>query len=275
MNEPELTEILTIAIDIAQEAGVLLRDQARHPHLTDHKSADNDLVTETDRAAETLIVSRLTRNFPDHQIMGEEGGDYNNGQTGTDYRWFIDPLDGTTNFAHGIPHYCVSMALAGSDGWPLVGVIYDPMRDECFAGAKGRGASLNGQSIQVSSTTKLSSAVVASGFPYDKWTDSENNAALWGQFVVRTRGVRRMGSAALDLAYVATGRFDGYWEQKLNPWDVLAGVLLVLEAGGIVSDYNGRQDEIIVTKPRLVVSNGGIHDAMLAVLRLGDAAPRP
>lgn len=269
-----LMDILQEAVPIAQAAGAILRDHATRPRHADHKAALVDLVTEADRASEAFILQRLQTTFPQHQVVGEEGSNYQpvdaNG-----YRWYIDPLDGTTNFAHGLPHFSISMALTNADGWPIVGIVYDPMRDECFAATKGGGATLNGQSVHVSSTERLAGSVVASGFPYDKWTDPENNAAQWGHFVVRSQGVRRMGSAALDLAYVGAGRFDGYWEQKLQRWDVLAGILVVLEAGGTVTDYAGDPSGITVARPRLVASNGLIHAEMLDVLRLGETAPRP
>ncbi len=269
-----LTYILKKAKAIATATGELIRTQAAHPHLTSRKSALTDLVTATDQQAEALIVQHLNQYFPDHHIVGEEGGSYANGGQ-TTHRWYIDPIDGTTNFAHGIPHYCVSLAMTGPDGLPLVGVIYDPMRDEMFSAVQGEGAKLNDSPIHVSATPTLAEAVVATGFPYDKWSDPANNVEQWSNFVVRTTGVRRQGSAALDLAYVAAGRYDGYWEQKLNPWDALAGVLLVFEAGGTVTDYDGKQDGILARKPRIVASNGHIHQAMLAVLHQGQDAPRP
>lgn len=269
-----LDTILEKAVAIAHATGELIRAQAAQPRLANRKSAQIDLVTETDQQAEALIVKHLTQYFPDHHIVGEEGGSYENGGK-TTYRWYIDPIDGTTNFAHGIPHYSVSLAMTGPDGLPLVGVVYDPMRDEMFAATQGGGATLNNRPIHVSVTPRLAEAVVATGFPYDKWTDPANNAAEWSNFLVRTSGVRRQGSAALDLAYVATGRYDGYWEQKLNPWDALAGVLLVIEAGGTVTDYDGKQNGITARYPRIVATNGYIHAEMLAVLQQGEMAPRP
>ncbi|PJF42711.1 MAG: inositol monophosphatase [Phototrophicales bacterium] len=268
-----LNSALKTAIDIAYSAGEILRDGFSQPHRINQKADATDLVTETDQAAEKLIIECLRSTFPDHSILGEEGGAQNVAEA--QYRWIIDPLDGTTNFAHGIPHFSVSIALVDAEGWPIVGVIYDPTRDECFAASKGNGATLNGQPIHVSRTPKLSQAVVASGFPYDKWHDPRNNADLWAHFVVRSRGVRRFGSAALDLAYVAAGRFDGYWEQKLNAWDIMAGVLLVQEAGGNVSGFDGTSAFIHAIKPDIVASNGLFHEEILTVIRLGEKAPRP
>lgn len=266
-------DFLEAAIAIAKEAGQLLRDSVSHSQQMHLKSSEADLVTETDRAAEALIVEQIQKRFPNHHILGEEGSAF--GEGAFEYRWVVDPIDGTTNFAQGLPHFCVSIAVTDADMLPVVGVVYDPMRDECFSASKGGGAFLNEQAIHVTATSVLSESVVASGFPYDKWSSAENNVILWGQFAVRTRGIRRMGSAALDLAYVACGRFDGYWEQKLNPWDMMAGWLLVTEAGGTASDYSGEMAELLSAKPRMVASNGHIHKAMLAVIRDGEAAPRP
>lgn len=270
-----LTTVLNKTTAIAREAGQLLREYAAQPNHADTKSASVDLVTAADRAAEAFIVERLTEQFPDFYIIGEEGGGYENSGDQNGYRWYIDPIDGTTNFAHGIPHFAVSMALATDKNEPIFGVIYDPMRDECFSAIKGLGATLNGRPIQVSKTEKLAHAVVGSGFPYNKWTSPEHNADHWANFVVRTQGVRRLGSAALDLAYVAAGRLDGYWEHHLSRWDVFAGIVIVQEAGGNVTDYDGLQENVTVEKPRLVVSNGKIHDEILQVLKLGKDAPRP
>jgi myo-inositol-1(or 4)-monophosphatase len=207
--------------------------------------------------------------------VGEEGGSYSSDGATAGYRWFVDPLDGTTNFAHRLPIFSVSLALAGGDGLPLVGVVYDVMRRECFAAAKGRGATLNGQPIHVSDTPTLAVSMMITGFPYDRWTDPENNIEHWGNFVLRAQGERCMGSAALDLAYIAAGRGDGYWESKLHPWDIMAGALLVTEAGGRVTDYLGNPDVFSPKRPKVVASNGHIHDEMLQVLALGKDAPRP
>lgn len=269
-----LNAVMTEAIAIAHAAGAILRDPISRPRYADHKGAIVDLVTEADRASEAFILARLQAAFPQHRIVGEEGSDYQPAAA-NGLQWYVDPLDGTTNFAHGIPHFSISLALTNSDGFPIVGVVYDPMRDECFAAVQGGGATLNEQPIQVSTTQHLAASVVASGFPYDKWTDPENNATQWGHFVVRSQGVRRMGSAALDLAYVGAGRYDGYWEQKLQRWDVLAGILIVQEAGGRVTDYTGDPQGVIAPRPRLVASNGYIHDEMLQVLHYGDNAPHP
>ena len=268
-----LSEYLGFAVQMAREAGEVLRENVQKPKMMDQKSSRTDLVTETDREVEKLIVQRIQAQYPTHHILGEEGS--NIGEGNFDYRWVIDPIDGTTNFAQGLPHFSVSIALTAVDGLPIVGVVYDPMRDELFSATKGGGTFLNDQPIHTSQTQELSQAVVASGFPYDKWTDARNNTNIWSHFVVRTRGIRRLGSAALDLAYVACGRVDGYWEQKLNPWDMMAGWLLIIEAGGTVTDYDGQQAGLLETKPKVIASNGHIHAAMLQVFQEGANAPRP
>lgn len=270
-----LTTVLNKTTAIAREAGQLLREYTAHPNHADTKSASVDLVTAADRASEALIVERLKDQFPDFLIIGEEGGAYENSGDADSYRWYVDPIDGTTNFAHGIPHFAVSMALTTDKNEPIFGVIYDPMRDECFSAVKGLGATLNSKPIHVSKTEKLAQSVVGSGFPYNKWTSPENNAENWGNFVVRSQGIRRLGSAALDMAYVACGRLDGYWEHHLSRWDVFAGIVIVQEAGGKVTDYEGNPNNITIEKPRLVASNGNIHDEIVQVLKLGKDAPRP
>ncbi|NDJ85477.1 MAG: inositol monophosphatase [Chloroflexi bacterium] len=277
LQETDLVAIRDETVEIARAAGRLLQDYFDRPHTMELKSAATDLVTEADRASEQLIVKRLQAAFPDHQIVGEEGGSYAHDATeASALRWYIDPIDGTTNFAHRIPHFAISMALNGLDGFPLVGVVHDPMRGECFAAARAQGAMLNGQQIKVSNTDMLARSVIASGFPYDKWTDTRNNTSEWANFVVRTRGIRRMGSAALDLAYVAAGRYDGYWEQKLSPWDFWAGLLLVQEAGGVVSDLKGRQDGLLSRgKVDMIASNSHLQTQMLAVIQQGPDAPLP
>lgn len=269
-----LVDALQTTVQIAEEAGALLREHFARPRRALNKSSVIDLVTEADKQSEALIVSKLREFFPTHQIVGEEGGAYEHAGTNGEYRWFVDPLDGTTNFAHGLPIFSVSMALTGPDGKPIVAVVYDPTRRETFTAAKGHGAALNGQSLQVSETESLGASLVISGFPYDKWTTDENNVDNWGNFVVRTQGERRLGSAELDLCYVAAGRADGYWEGKLHQWDMMAGVLIVMEAGGRVTDYQGGTEFYDVKRPFIVATNGLIHDQMLEVIRLGKDAPR-
>ena len=228
------------AAPIAHEAGALLREFYARGVATEYKT-EVDLVTEADRQSEALILQRLTEAFPSHGIFGEEGT-----RQGLDseYRWYVDPLDGTTNFAHGFPVFCVSLGLehrpSGTvgDGTLLAAVLYDPLRDELFVAERGRGAYLNGRKIQVSQTPRLSEALLATGFP-SKSRHQNPNPHFYHEFTMRSHGVRRAGSAALDLAYVAAGRMDAYWEFRLNPWDTAAGALLVLEAGGTLTRFDG------------------------------------
>lgn len=265
-------DILSIAIAITHEAGALVRrafPRAGLPSIG-FKGEVNP-VTETDTAAEGLIVARLRSAFPGHRILAEEGGG-DTWQTPGSPIWLVDPLDGTNNFAHGFPHVGISLALL-VDGEPLVGVIYDPLRDETFAAAVGKGATLNGEPIRVSSVERLAMAFLATGFPYDRRTAADNNTARLDHFLRRSLGVRRAGAATLDLAYVACGRFDGFWEIRLKPWDVAAGVLLVREAGGCATDFAG--SPCCLSGAEIVASNGRIHQEMLRVIQEGAAAPLP
>ncbi len=218
---------------IAREAGALLMEYFRRRVKIEYKG-DVDLVTEADRKSEKLIVERIKQRWPGHDIIGEEG---TRTALNSDYRWYVDPLDGTTNFAHGFPVFCVSMALEHR-GERIAGVLYDPTRDELFAADKGKGAWLNGERMQVSQTVRLAESLLATGFPSHK-RHKNPNIYFYHQITLRTHGVRRAGSAALDLASVACGRFDGFWEFNLNPWDTAAGVLLVEEAGGVVTNFSG------------------------------------
>ena len=259
---------LSAAVAIARRAGATLMQDNGDRQAT-FKLNETDLVTEYDRRAEALIVTALREAFPDHALRAEEGSRFN---SGADYEWLIDPLDGTTNFAHGLPIFSVSLALLHR-GQPVVGVVYDPTRDECFTAAKGEGAFLNDEPIRVSAVESLSRALLVTGFPYDVRTNPHNNLAQFGHFAVRARAVRRLGSAAIDLAYIAAGRLDGYWEFRLSPWDIAAGVLLVTEAGGRVTDHDDNLSP--VPNDSLLATNGLVHAEMLAVLRRGDDAPRP
>lgn len=262
----DFASILTEARYIALQTGALLRARYQEPITQTTKSTDIDIVTDADEAAEAFIARELLRRYPEHHLVGEEGGGQGADPSTAAYFWFVDPIDGTTNFASKIPHFAVSLALTTPQREPLVGVIYDPMRDELFSAYKGGGASLNDMPISVTDTDTLVQSVLASGFPYTKHTDTDNNTTQWSAFVTQVRGIRRLGSAALDLAYVAAGRFDGYWEQGLNPWDALAGILLVTEAGGTVTDYKGGDSPQFDERGRHVASNGHIHRAMLDVL---------
>ncbi len=270
-----MTEALHIAEHIARQAGALLRYYFERPRTFDHKQTLIDLVTEADRASEQLIVEALQKAFPEHHIVGEEGGGYGPPMEKTPYHWYVDPLDGTTNFAHRFPVFAVSLALSGPDMQPLLGVVYDPMRDELFKAQREGGATLNGRRLRVSRVDNLAEALVVTGFPYNRWTAEDNNVATFGHFARRVQGVRRVGAAALDLCWVAAGRFDVYWERGLQPWDGQAGMLCVLEAGGTVTDYDGRVSEAMWRGDAVVATNGLLHAQALEVIQHGDAAPRP
>lgn len=268
MDATQLRDILNQSIEIAMAAGNVLLRHFETPVEQQTKSSNIDLVTAADTASEQTIVAALSERYPDHHIVGEEGGSMGAAADSAHYHWYVDPLDGTTNFASRVPHFSVSIALTDAQRVPLVGVVYEPTRDELFAAYRGGGATLNGQPISVSQTEQLIQAVVVSGFGYDKATNPDNNLKQWGDFLVRTRGIRRFGSAALDFCYVAAGRFDGYWERSLNPWDALAGMLIVQEAGGRVTDYTGGASPQTGYDGRFLASNGLLHQAMLGVLAL-------
>src|SRR5580693_3950695 len=241
---------------IAREAGTLLMGYFAK-HVTIEYKGDVDLVTEADRASEKLIVQRLQARWPEHGIVGEEG---TRSATEAEYRWYVDPLDGTTNFAHGYPVFCVSIALVRHDGQLEVGVLYDPTRDEMFSAERGQSATLNGKRLQVSKTKALAESLLGTGFPSHK-RHKNPNIHFYHQLTLRSHGVRRAGSAALDLANVACGRFDGFWEFNLNAWDTTAGILIVEEAGGKVSGFHGQPLEI--TDRDVLATNGLIHEATL------------
>lgn len=272
MNVPPDFAFAAPASAIALEAGALLRDYYSRGVTTEYKS-DVDLVTEADRASEKLIVERLHALFPGHGVYGEEGTRSN---IDREYRWYIDPLDGTTNFAHSFPVFCVSMGLerrapslaASQDGELIAGIVYDPLRDELFTTERGKGAYLNGARIHVSRIADLAEALLATGFPSRKRHDNPN-IHFYQEFTLRSHGVRRAGSAALDLAYTACGRVDAYWEFNLNPWDTSAGALLVLEAGGSVTTFDGspfRLDsrEVLATNSLLRDELLGFFEEMFA-----------
>ena len=241
---------------IAREAGALLMEHFAR-HVTIEYKGDVDLVTVADRSSEKLIVSRLRERWPEHGIVGEEG---TRSDTAAEYRWYVDPLDGTTNFAHGYPVFCISIALARQDGELEVGVLYDPTRDEMFAAERGAGAALNGEPMHVSKTSRLCESLLGTGFPSHK-RHKNPNIHFYHQLTLRSHGVRRAGSAALDLACVACGRYDGYWEFNLNTWDTAAGVLLVLEAGGVVTRFDGAPFRL--DSREVLASNGLIHQELI------------
>lgn len=254
--------MLNFAIETVRAAGQILLDKyGRKINIS--KKGDINLVTEADLASEKLIVERIKSHYPRHSILAEESGEAVVSGGDGNWKWIIDPLDGTTNFAHGYPCFCVTIALE-YEGEIVLGVTYDPTRDELFAAEKGSGASLNGKKIRVSDTEKLSEALIVTGFPYD-FARREDFARHITEFLLKSRGVRRDGSAAIDMAYVACGRFDGFWEEGLNPWDVAAGKLLIEEAGGRVSYYD--DSPFSIYKPPILANNGLIHGEMLEVLR--------
>lgn len=247
------------AADTAREAGAFLKSRFGMSHSIDFKG-EIDIVTEADRLSEALLIRRITEAYPDHGILSEESSAI---EGGSDLRWIIDPLDGTTNYAHGFPFFCVSIALERA-GETVLGVIYDPLLDELFLAEKDGGVFLNGRPIAVSGTRDLSGSLLATGFPYDIRVNPDNNLGKFNRMALRARAIRRPGSAALDLAYCAAGRLDGYWELRLQPWDRAAGALMVTEAGGCVSDLEGRDHTL--GSGAIVASNGLIHADMLDVL---------
>jgi myo-inositol-1(or 4)-monophosphatase len=256
---PDSQSFLPAMSAIAREAGALLLRYFEQKLKIEYKG-DADLVTAADCASEALIRERIGRQFPTHDVLGEEQG---LNDRGSEYRWYVDPLDGTTNFAHGYPVFCVSLALErrlGKSGKRVAAVVYDPSRDELFSAAEGQGAQLNGQPIRVSKVAQLKECLVATGFPSHK-RHKNPNIHFYQQITLRTHGVRRAGSAALDLCDVACGRFDAFWEFNLNPWDTAAGVLIVEEGGGKVSRFNGSPFEI--DSRETLASNGLVHDALL------------
>ena len=251
-------EFLPHIQQIAREAGDLLMEHFGKVDI--EYKGEVDVVTAADRESEKLIVERLTKLWPDHDLMGEEGA---RRTSGSDYRWYIDPLDGTTNFAHGYPVFCVSIALE-CRGELIAGTVYDPTRREMFAAEKGSGAWLNDRAMRVSKTGRLAESLIATGFPSQK-RHKNPNIHFYHHITLQTHGVRRAGSAAMDLAYTAAGRYDGYWEFNLNPWDTAAGVLIVSEAGGIVTDLDGGAFDI--ASKEVVASNGILHPALLHELQ--------
>ena len=258
----EAGELRSLAERLARAAGALQREKYETEIEIHTKSATIDLVTEVDHECEALIVGGLSAERSEDAILAEEGrGD---DRDDARWRWIIDPIDGTTNYAHGYPRFCVSIGVE-HDGERAVGVVYDPLLDELFCAVRGEGATLNGRPLHVSEEADLGNALVATGFAYDVRRSTQDNVDHFIAFVKRSRAIRRDGSAALDLCYVAAGRFDGYWELKLHPWDVAAGLLMVEEAGGRVSDLSGGPAQR--SGFECVASNGRVHDEMLEILR--------
>jgi len=262
----DLNEALDFAIATVHEAGAVLRDYYRTGVTVKYKS-EIDLITEADRASETLILSRIRSAYPDCAILSEESGASANASSAV---WIADPLDGTTNFAHGLPIFSVTLAVV-VDGVIQVGVTYDPIHGELYTAQRGQGAYLNGKRLRVSTVPVLDRALLVTGFPYDRRTNPNNNIRQFTDFSLRAQGVLRLGSAALDLGAVAAGRIDGYWEWGINPWDVAAGVLMIAEAGGQVTMPDGLPLDLYARK--IVASNRLIHDEMVQVL--ADSRPWP
>ena len=266
MSERDPVRLRDAATAIARDAGAIVRAGYGRIHAPERKGRI-DLVTDYDRRSEALIVEALRRRFPDHALLAEESGAH---AAAGGVRWLVDPLDGTTNFSHNYPFFAVSIA-AEVDGAPAAGVVFDPVRDELFAAARGAGATLNDAPLHVSAITRLEDALLVTGFPYDVREHPERSLPLFQAFLMRAQGIRRDGSAALNLAYLAAGRFDGFWEGHLAPWDMAAGTLIVREAGGRVTDYDGA--EFALDARRILASNGRVHDEMSEILREAGAWP--
>lgn len=248
---------------IARKAGAILHNGYNTEHQVDYKGVI-DLVTEIDHQSEAYLLGEVQRDFPDHHIFSEESGVI---EGNNDHVWYIDPLDGTVNYAHHIPIFCVSIAYAHK-GKLMLGAIYDPMRDEMFLAERGKGATLNGKHLKVSSATELQKSLLVTGFPYDAWNTEQDNFNNFIKLGKLSRGVRRLGSAALDLSYVAAGRFDGFWELALHPWDVAAGGLICEEAGARVTNLKGELDYILPPQS-VLATTPGIYERMLKELRSG------
>lgn len=259
ISNNNLNRIYRHSITTAEAAGKILLKKARGKHRVELKGRI-DLVTDADLASEKYIINNILREFPDHSILAEEGSLVENG---SEFKWVIDPLDGTTNFSHDFPFYCVSIACEYR-GNIIAGAIYDPERNEMFAACKNGGARLNKRKIHVSSQNKLEQALLATGFPYDIGTSREDNLKYFKRFVKKAQAVRRAGSAALDLAYLACGRFDGFWELKLHPWDCAAAKIIVEEAGGRVTSFDGSKYSIY--DKYILATNKKLHRQMMNIL---------
>ncbi|MEG3939129.1 MULTISPECIES: inositol monophosphatase family protein [unclassified Microcoleus] len=261
MTDNQLQNYLEIATEAALAAGAVLQSFCGKLENIQEKGRSGDLVTEADKASEAVILEILGRHVPEHAILAEESGSL--GNAASKYLWAIDPLDGTTNYAHQYPFYAVSIGLL-IDGIPQIGVIYDPSHNELFRAAKGLGATCNRSAIAVSQSSELRNSLLVTGFAYDRRSTADNNYAEFCHLTHLTQGVRRSGSAALDLAHTACGRLDGYWERGLSPWDVAAGVLIVSEAGGQVTAYDGGAFEM--NSGRVLATNGKIHAELSGAL---------
>ncbi len=252
--------MLNKVIEISRIAGEIIRDGYGKQVEIEYKTNDANLVTEIDKKSEATIIEYIKKNFSGHGIIAEESGSEN---AESEYTWVIDPLDGTTNFAHGLPIFSVSIGVI-KDKEPVYGVVYDVMRDALYAAEKGSGAFLNDKKISVNTNSNLSTSVLVTGFPYSIKENPDNAIEKFSAFLLKSRAVRRLGSAAIDMCYVAQGVFDGFWEVSLNSWDICAGTLLVQEAGGLVTDFNKNKMDIF--SKQILATNGKVHDAMIEVL---------
>ena len=257
--EPKLTDLESWA----KQAGQILRNGYGQQIQIDHKG-EIDLVTEMDRRSEEFLLTAIQSRFPDHRVISEEAGELTGS---TDHIWYVDPLDGTVNYAHGVPIFSVSIAYA-KNGQIHLGAVYDPMQDECYLAERGAGTFLNGKRVQVSSAPDLANSLLVTGFPYDIWDNPQNNLDHYANFSLRSRGVRRLGSAAIDLAYVAAGRLDGFWEISIGSYDIAAGALLVEEAGGIVTDIRGGPD-YLKNPYTIIAASPRVHPEMVELLNSG------
>ena len=255
-------ELLKVAVAAAREAGAFLRESVGSIKTVEQKAGqETNLVTDIDKRSEKMLIARIQHHFPDHGILAEESGA---SEQQADTVWIIDPLDGTTNFTHGLPIFCVSIGIAHK-GELVAGVVYDPNHDEMYSAEKGKGAFCNGKPIAVSGSGDLMSSLLVTGFPYDIQQNPYNAVEHFNEFLLSSQAVRRLGSAAIDLCYVASGRFEGFWEVSLNPWDMAAGVLLVREAGGRVTNFTGGEWDLF--GKNLLATNGKVHDAMIETLK--------
>jgi len=262
LSPTEFDNLTKIAIRAARQGGAILLDYAKKGFEIHRKGQSINLVTEADLRSEEAIIQTIRQAFPEHQILSEEQGLQKSPTHPT--KWIVDPLDGTTNFAHGFPMYNVSIGVE-HEGICVLGVVYDPTRNELFHAQTGKGATLNGTPIHVSATPKLNEALLVTGFAYDVHTAKDNNLKEFCAFTLRARGMRRTGTAAIDLCYIASGRFDGFWELQLNPWDTAAGKVILEEAGGTVTNYSGEPYSIYGNT--IIATNGRIHQEMIEVLR--------
>lgn len=257
-----MADLKEVLLEATKEAGKIIRHYFQGKFIIDNKEGINNLVTEVDTKAEAKIIEIIKSNFPDHSIISEEAGEFSRDSP---YKWIIDPIDGTVNFAHGIPICCVSIGLSEKDEM-LLGAVYNPMLDELFFAEKGKGATLNSLPISVSKKSNFQKACLVTGFPY-KWPETkEHPIKVFERFILQGLPVRRLGSAAIDLCWVACGRFDGFWEYNLSPWDIAAGYLIVSEAGGVVTNFKG--DSYSVYDKETLATNGLIHEEMLELIRV-------